>query len=462
VKNCSPVDLELQRNDFISSIENVQDCEAREVNPANLQAVAQKWEVARPRETLSAKKRQFIVESVKLNVPEQYQQHYLQILLQNHEAVSQDKFDLVRRDTLMHEIALKQKNRFTNSLRFWMPTEKKSNGTSQNGSSSESFSRPAEGNYPPIPIVYQLENSKASVTKEYYVAPKNEALIKVKVSKDTQMTGQKVMLTPLCNELEITPFKDTVTVFDDEGNALMMVANTSEDILKVPNYAQVATITSVYEKKGLWAKEALQGKLKELLPPHIKIRNKKLLSTRESDDEIPEENIKYIHDKGERKDLLDGTGEGLPAPTAAESIKEGEPEKPEDPDQWLNSVEHSHLSEGEWKKLKQLLLKRKEAFSKTKTEVGCCRYFKLDLPLKPGTGYLHNKPRHVPFKYREIAQKAIDDLLEQRIIRPSRSPHSTNLVVVKKKTMNGVVAHRICVDLRQVNQHTIPNSFPNY
>jgi len=28
--------------------------------------------------------------------------------------------------------------------------------------------------------------------------------------------------------------------------------------------------------------------------------------------------------------------------------------------------------------------------------------------------------------------------------------------------MNGVVSHRICVDLRQVNQHTIPNSFPNY
>jgi hypothetical protein len=44
---------------------------------------------------------------VKLNVPEQYQHRYLQLLLQNHEAVSQDKFDLGRTDTLMHEIALK-------------------------------------------------------------------------------------------------------------------------------------------------------------------------------------------------------------------------------------------------------------------------------------------------------------------------------------------------------------------
>jgi len=44
VKNCSSVDLELQRNDFIGSIENVQNCEAREVNPAYLQAMARQRE----------------------------------------------------------------------------------------------------------------------------------------------------------------------------------------------------------------------------------------------------------------------------------------------------------------------------------------------------------------------------------------------------------------------------------
>ncbi len=41
VKNCSTVDLKLQGNHFIGSIKNVQDCEAGEVNPAYLQAVAQ-------------------------------------------------------------------------------------------------------------------------------------------------------------------------------------------------------------------------------------------------------------------------------------------------------------------------------------------------------------------------------------------------------------------------------------
>jgi len=107
VKNCSPVDLELQRNNFISSIKNVQDCETREINPAYLQAITQQHQSAQLRQTLSAKKRQFIEENVKLQVPEQFCQKYLNLLLKNHEAISQDKFDLGRTDTLMHEIALK-------------------------------------------------------------------------------------------------------------------------------------------------------------------------------------------------------------------------------------------------------------------------------------------------------------------------------------------------------------------
>jgi len=40
-------------------------------------------------------------------VPEQFRQKYLNLLLKNHEAISQDKFDLGHTDTLMHEIALK-------------------------------------------------------------------------------------------------------------------------------------------------------------------------------------------------------------------------------------------------------------------------------------------------------------------------------------------------------------------
>jgi hypothetical protein len=56
VKNCSPINLELQHNDFIGSVENVQDCETREVNPAYLQAITQQKDNARPQQSLSAKR----------------------------------------------------------------------------------------------------------------------------------------------------------------------------------------------------------------------------------------------------------------------------------------------------------------------------------------------------------------------------------------------------------------------
>jgi hypothetical protein len=42
-----------------------------------------------------------------MQMPEQLQPQYLEVLLRHHEAVSKNKFDLGRTDTLMHEIALK-------------------------------------------------------------------------------------------------------------------------------------------------------------------------------------------------------------------------------------------------------------------------------------------------------------------------------------------------------------------
>jgi hypothetical protein len=92
------------------------------------------------------------------------------------------------------------------------------------------------------------------------------------------------------------------------------------------------------EQKVGWAKEAIHKRLKDLLPPHIKIHQENLMEAEDQLDEDLDLNIKYIHhDKEERKNLLDGTGEGLPSPPAAGSIKEGDSNKVEDPEQWLNS-----------------------------------------------------------------------------------------------------------------------------
>jgi hypothetical protein len=106
VKNCAPTELELARNNFIGTLENITGCETRELNPAYIQAVAQSSAKTCTKKISSAK-RQFIEQTVHLNVPEQFRKQYLKVILKNHEAVSQKKFDLGRTDTLMHEIALK-------------------------------------------------------------------------------------------------------------------------------------------------------------------------------------------------------------------------------------------------------------------------------------------------------------------------------------------------------------------
>ncbi len=84
------------------------------------------------------------MENIKLQVPKQYQQQYLKLLLQNHEAVSQDKFHLGRTDTLMHKIALKTEEPiYIKQFKIQMHTEKKLNDKSLNGSSLESFNQAA-------------------------------------------------------------------------------------------------------------------------------------------------------------------------------------------------------------------------------------------------------------------------------------------------------------------------------
>jgi len=71
--------------------------------------------------------------------------------------------------------------------------------------------------------------------------------------------------------------------------------------------------------------------------------------------------------------------------------------------------------------MKSMLLRKEAAFSKTPTEIGCCNLFKASLPLKPGTGFMYNKPRQLSAQHREIADKMASELLVKGVIRLSKS-----------------------------------------
>ena len=362
----------------------------------------------------------------------------------------------------------------------------------------------ADETYPPIPIQYELSKQTVKTMTQFNVAPHSSALIQVKVTENIQFAGKDILLTPLTEEIlsnesesqkeksnvvfNNVPVQNTVSVIDSQGNAFMLIENGTDDILTIlpeteiakvelisesetdgqisyVNYGEINNTTFPEKQNEHWAYSALKGELADKLPANVIVQWDKIKTYSQGEKDCNENdvsnNVRYIHCKEERKNLLDGTGEGFPTPPSAESVHPNE-KLDTDPEAWLKSIEHSHLSDLEWTKLKAILIERREAFSKSKTEIGCCNYFKVDLPLKPGTGYLYNKPRPLPYKYREIAAQTISELLAKGVIRLSKSPHATNIVCVKKKTMNGVVSYRICCDLRQVNEHSVPNRYPNY
>ena len=69
---------------------------------------------------------------------------------------------------------------------------------------------------------------------------------------------------------------------------------------------------------------------------------------------------------------------------------------------------------------------------------------------------IRHRPRRLPYAHREEAERQINEMLNQGVIRPSSSPWSSPIVLVKKR--NG--EFRFCVDYRRLNQVTQNDSHP--
>ena len=336
----------------------------------------------------------------------------------------------------------------------------------------------------PVPIYYSLDCDKLRNDHQLKnIAPMSKALFLIKVTEDKLLTGRDVLVCPLDGRLttdefdpDVVPIVSTVSRVQSNGEIFIMIENKTEDLLTILPGSDIAQINILMEEKeengatsvfyvekekgnvpiADWPEKVLTKEFLERVPPNVRVRKERVDNSKIDGDLSGY--IRFIQDKRERRELLDGTGEGFPTPACYEPHDISQ----DDPEGWLQNIEHNHLTEGQWLKLKEVIVKYDEAFTKSKKDVGCCTYFEAELPLKEGTGYLYNKPRPMSYNHKEIAAQTISDLLEQGIIRPSKSPHATNIVVVKKKALNGVTQHRVCVDLRQVNANSIPNRFPNY
>ena len=114
----------------------------------------------------------------------------------------------------------------------------------------------------------------------------------------------------------------------------------------------------------------------------------------------------------------------------------------------------SNITEEEKEKLKDFLIKWKGIFSKDITDLGKCNLVKHQIKLTDDQPFKEPHRRIPPALFQEVREH-LREMLEAGAIRPSESPYSSNVVIVRKK--DGSI--RFCVDFRKLNNKTIKDAY---
>lgn len=114
-----------------------------------------------------------------------------------------------------------------------------------------------------------------------------------------------------------------------------------------------------------------------------------------------------------------------------------------------------HLDIEQQNKVKSLIVECKEVFANENGDLGRTKL--VTHKINVGNAQpIRQAPRRLPLHQREVATKEIESMLEKDIIRPSSSPWSSPIVLVKKK--DGTI--RFCIDYRKLNAITIKDAYP--
>ena len=113
------------------------------------------------------------------------------------------------------------------------------------------------------------------------------------------------------------------------------------------------------------------------------------------------------------------------------------------------------LTQAEAEQVRKLLVEYADVFSRGSEDLGRTDLVKHHI--RTGDAIpIKQPPRRLPMTLREEAKKAVEEMVQQKVIEPAEGPWSSPVVLVRKKD-GGI---RFCVDYRRLNAVTHKDSYP--
>ena len=116
------------------------------------------------------------------------------------------------------------------------------------------------------------------------------------------------------------------------------------------------------------------------------------------------------------------------------------------------------LTQNQRELLSTVLLKNQAAFLWDSKQIGHTKLIEHTIPTGDNRP-IQTKQYPIPSVARDRVQEQINDMLENKFIRPSNSPWRSPVLLVKKKLPDGSIKYRFCIDLKKVNSITTKDSY---
>jgi hypothetical protein len=120
----------------------------------------------------------------------------------------------------------------------------------------------------------------------------------------------------------------------------------------------------------------------------------------------------------------------------------------------------THLEKKDRKILEAVLRRYKHLFYRLGSKkLGCTS--QIEHSIETGDARPIKKcPYRISHASKPVVDEHIEDMLKRKIIEPSTSPWSSSIVLVQKKSKEGSIKYRFCIDYKSLNAVTKPEAYP--